>query len=68
MNETLYILSYKTTIGGWRDTEEPEQTMKTTRPDLTTKELNSLLYSLQEGDFGAQFWDIEIKEQEIEEQ
>lgn len=67
MNETLYILSYKTTIGGG-DTGEPEQTMKTTRPDLTSRELDSLLYSLQHGDFGAQFWDIEIKEQEIEEQ
>ena len=62
MNETLCILSYKTTIGGG-DTGEPEQTMKPTRPDLTRKEIYSLLYSLQEGDFGAQFWDIEIKEQ-----
>jgi hypothetical protein len=61
MKETLYTLHYKKTLGGG-DTGEPEQTMKTTRPDLTAKELHSLLYSLQEGDFGAHFWDIQIEE------
>jgi hypothetical protein len=62
MNETFYILSYKMTTGGG-DSGEPEQTIKTTRPDLTARELDSLLYSLQEGDFGAHCWDIDIKEQ-----
>jgi hypothetical protein len=66
MKNRLYILSYKITIGGG-DTGEPEQTIKTTRPDLTSKELHSLLYSLQEGDFGANFWDIQWDTQ-IEEQ
>ncbi len=59
---TLYTISYNMTLGGG-DTGEPEETIKRTTPDLTARELDSLLCSLQEGDFGAHFWDIQIEEQ-----
>lgn len=62
MKETLYTLSYTTTIGGG-DTGEPEETTKHTRYELTKKELHSWLYTLTEGDFGCSFGNIEWEEQ-----
>jgi len=67
MTFTLYTLHYTRTSGGG-DTQEPEQTTKHSSYELTSKDLTSLLYSLEHEDFGCSFGNFEIEEHEIEEQ
>ena len=61
MEQTLYTLHYKKTLGGG-DTGEPEETTQNSRQNLTKQELDSLLYSLKHGDFGCCFWDLKTEE------
>jgi hypothetical protein len=61
LKETLYTLHYKKTLGGG-DTGEPEETTEHTLHNLTKQELDSWLYTLKNGDFGADFWDLRTEE------
>jgi hypothetical protein len=62
MKETLYTLNYKATLGGG-DTGEPEETTQHTLKDLTKLALDGWLWTLKNGDFGADFWDFQTEEQ-----
>lgn len=62
MEETLYTLHFKKTLGGG-DTGEPEETTQCSQPNLTKQRLNSLLNAIEHGDFGCCFWDLRTEEQ-----
>jgi hypothetical protein len=62
MTEKLYTMSFIIITGGG-DTEEPEMSRETTHKDLTKEEADSLKATMEYGDFGCSFLDIEITEQ-----
>jgi len=59
--EKLYTLHYTMTLGGG-DTGEPEENTEHTLKDLTKEKLDSWLYTLKEGDFGADFGNFRTEE------
>ena len=62
MKEKLFTLHYKQLIGGG-DTGEPEELIDCKATDLTKKQLDSLTYNLENGDFGCSFGWLRTEEQ-----
>jgi hypothetical protein len=62
MREKLFTLHYKQLTGGG-DTGEPEKLTDCKATDLTKEQLESLTYSLENGDFGCSFCGLRAEEQ-----